>query len=169
MARGYIRRGDGHCGESAVVRKDVLREISVVDVAKLVRQALKLAYPDTKFRVRSSRDGTVRYGGWGASIIVDWFGGPPVAEVLGLVKQYEGSRFDGIGDPFIRVSHWLRPDGTTFIHHAPYVAPNQPEVDNRHLISLMPEDAEAVEWTPSIPWSDDMKIIGEVRWVARTL
>ena len=133
-----------------MVRKDVLREISVVDVAKLVRQALKLAYPDTKFRVRSSRHGTDRCGGWGASIDVDWFGGPPVAEVRGLVKQYEGSRFDGIGDPFIRVSHWLRPDGTTFVHHAPYVAPNQPEVDNRHLISLMPEDAEVVQFKTDI-------------------
>ena len=131
-------------------RKDVLREIDVVDVAKLVRRALKLAYPDTKFRVWSGRDGTVRRGGWGASILVNWVGGPPVAEVRGLVKQYEGSRFDGIGGPLIPVSHWLRPDGTTFIHQAPYVAPNQPEVDNRHLISLMPEDAEVIQFKTDI-------------------
>ena len=127
-----------------------IRYIDVVDVAKLVRQALKLAYPATKFRVRSSRHGTDRCGGWGASVYVIWFVGPTQGEVRGLVQQYEGSRFDGIGDPLIPVSHWLRADGTTLIRHARHVSPDQPEIDNRHPVFQSTEGVEAVQFKADI-------------------
>jgi hypothetical protein len=63
--------------------------LSCAETAGLVRKALKEAFPDIKFSVRSST-----YSG-GASIRVRWVDGPNVAQVEAVTKVFEGSYFDG--------------------------------------------------------------------------
>lgn len=80
--------------------------MSVTDTAKLVRQALKAAFPGVKFSVRSSS-----YAG-GASIDVGWTDGPQQAEVDNVVKRYAGADFDGMIDLKTSNYDWLAPDGS---------------------------------------------------------
>lgn len=68
------------------------RHISVADTAKIVRTALKAAFPTVKFSVRSKS-----YSG-GASIDVSWQDGPTEREVDFVTKHYEGATFDGMID-----------------------------------------------------------------------
>lgn len=66
--------------------------ISCADTAKLVRQALKEAFPGHKFSVRSSS-----YSG-GASIDIQWTDGPTDKQVESISNAFEGSYFDGMID-----------------------------------------------------------------------
>jgi len=66
--------------------------LSVAETAKLVRAALKTAFPGVKFSVRSHG-----YAG-GASIDVRWTDGPHEADVSAVVKAYEGASFDPMID-----------------------------------------------------------------------
>ncbi|MEO8223008.1 MAG: LPD29 domain-containing protein [Specibacter sp.] len=66
--------------------------ISATDTAKLVRKALKENFPGTKFSVR-----TTKYAG-GASLDVNWTGGPTTPKVDAVVKGFEGSEPDASGD-----------------------------------------------------------------------
>lgn len=68
------------------------RYIPVADTAKLVRAALKAAFPKIKFSVKSKS-----YSG-GASISIGWTDGPLSKDVEAVVKQYEGATFDGMID-----------------------------------------------------------------------
>jgi hypothetical protein len=86
--------------------------MSVTDTAKLVRAALKKAFPGVKFSVRSSSYSM------GASIDVSWEDGPRKADVDQIIKAYSGSDFDGMIDLKTSNSHWLYPDG----HTAPAVS-----------------------------------------------
>lgn len=65
---------------------------SVAETAKLVRKALKEAFPDVKFSVRSSS-----YAG-GASIGVSWTDGPNEPQVAAITNVFRGSYFDGMTD-----------------------------------------------------------------------
>ena len=119
------------------------RYIDVVDVAKLVRQSLKEAFPDVRFSVRSSR-----YAG-GASILVTWKAGPQQSDVHSVVRQYDGSRTDGDYSPR-SVHHYLRPDGKAMVAYNPAssaMGASEPEgEDNRVLARLMPPDVELVHF-----------------------
>lgn len=66
--------------------------VSATDTAKLVRKALKENFPGTKFSVR-----TTKYAG-GASLDVNWTGGPTTPKVDAVVKSFEGSEPDASGD-----------------------------------------------------------------------
>lgn len=66
--------------------------ITVTETAKLVRAALKEAFPKVKFSVRSKS-----YSG-GASITVGWVDGPTSKSVDAIVKKFEGASFDGMTD-----------------------------------------------------------------------
>lgn len=66
--------------------------VSATDTAKLVRKALKDSFPGTKFSVR-----TTKYAG-GASLDVNWTGGPTTPRVDAVVKSFEGSEPDASGD-----------------------------------------------------------------------
>lgn len=81
------------------------RFIPCAETAKLVRAALKKAFPRVKFSVRSHT-----YAG-GASINVEWADGPTQAMVEAVAKSYAGSRFDGMIDLKSSVDHYLMPDG----------------------------------------------------------
>ena len=66
--------------------------ISTADTAKLVRKALKDAFPDTKFYVNSSS-----YAG-GASISVSWVDGPTDGDVNAVTAPFRGASFDSSQD-----------------------------------------------------------------------
>lgn len=66
--------------------------IPVAATAKLVRKALKRAFPDQKFSVRSSSYVN------GASINVRWTDGPRRCEVQAAVGRFAGATFDGMQD-----------------------------------------------------------------------
>jgi hypothetical protein len=66
--------------------------LSAAETAKLVRSALKEAFPSIKFSVRSKT-----YSG-GASVDVHWIDGPTAPQVEAIAKQYEGATFDGMTD-----------------------------------------------------------------------
>lgn len=68
------------------------RYLSCAETAKLVRVALKEAFPGQKFSVRSSTYAN------GASITVSWVDGPTTKEVDEVVAMYEGATFDGMID-----------------------------------------------------------------------
>lgn len=81
--------------------------LSVTDTAKLVRTALKKAFPGVKFSVRSSS-----YAG-GAAVDVSWTDGPRKTDVQPVLYAYSGADFDGMIDLKTSNSHWLFSDGTT--------------------------------------------------------
>lgn len=62
------------------------------ETAKLVRRALKEAFPTIKFSVRSDT-----YAG-GASIDVNWTDGPATEDVEAVAKRFQGGYFDGMTD-----------------------------------------------------------------------
>lgn len=79
--------------------------ISCTETAKLMRVALKRAFPRVKFSVRSSP-------GRGSSINVSWEDGPNVKMVEAIADQYQGGGFDGMVDLEYSVKSWLLPDGS---------------------------------------------------------
>lgn len=83
--------------------------LSCAETAKLVRQALKRAFPGVKFRVHSDN-----YSG-GASIDVSWIDGPKPKEVEHVAKQFAGGDFDGMIDLKYSWSSWLLPDGSAIV------------------------------------------------------
>lgn len=82
------------------------RYITCAETAKLVRGALKKAFPAVKFGVRSHT-----YSG-GASIDVEWTDGPIVGQVDDVVSPYKGGGFDGMIDLAYSRYAWLSPDGS---------------------------------------------------------
>ena len=71
---------------------EMARYISVVETARMIRAALKEAFPGVRFTVRSSS-----YSG-GASINVGYTDGPTTAQVRAITGNFEGSYFDGMTD-----------------------------------------------------------------------
>ena len=68
------------------------RYISVVETAKMLRAALKEAFPGVKFSVRSSSYSM------GASINISYTDGPSAEQVRAITGNFEGSYFDGMTD-----------------------------------------------------------------------
>lgn len=66
--------------------------VDSAEAAKLIRKQLKIAFPETKFRVR-----TRRYSG-GSTIDITWMDGPTESQVRYYVDRFEGSTFDGMTD-----------------------------------------------------------------------
>jgi len=79
--------------------------ISVVDTAKMIRTALKKAFPGVKFSVVSDK-----YAG-GASIDVRYLDGPLAKDVEAVVGPFAGSGFDGMIDLKYSKSSFLLPNG----------------------------------------------------------
>lgn len=73
----------------APVARPEPRYLSGADVAKILRTELKAAFPAVKFRVTTSRGGTVN---------VSWTDGPTVRRVEAIVSRFEGKSFDGRDD-----------------------------------------------------------------------
>lgn len=77
----------------------------VAETAKLVRRALREAFPARVFAVRPHR-----YPG-GASVSVKWTGPPPAAEVDNVVRPYAGAEFNVMTEAKADRLAWLAPDG----------------------------------------------------------
>ena len=119
------------------------RSIGAVETAKLVRRALKDAFPGQKFSVR-----TDQYAG-GASVRVRYTDGPAERRVKAVAGQFAGGGFDGMIDLAYSVEHWLRPDGRVMLAHSPGTEGSRgsvPEIDNRDLAPVIPDDAELVHF-----------------------
>ncbi len=80
--------------------------VDTKDTAKLVRRALKAAFPGTAFSVRISR-----YSG-GSSVTVDWTDGPTETAVRQLTDVYSGVGFESMTDSTTYNSAWLHQDGS---------------------------------------------------------
>lgn len=93
--------------------KESARYLSAAETAKLMRAALKKAFPAQKFSVRSST-----YAG-GASITVRYKDGPTKMRVEAITGQFAGGGFDGMIDMKYNVDHWLLPDGSTQAAYSP--------------------------------------------------
>jgi len=87
--------------------------LTVTETAKLVRQALKKAFPGVKFSVRSDK-----YAG-GASIRVGWTDGPTENDVSNVARAYAGADFDGMVDLKVYAEHWLYPNGHATLARRP--------------------------------------------------
>jgi Large polyvalent protein associated domain 29 len=87
--------------------------LSCAETAKLVRAALKKAFPGVKFSVRSST-----YSG-GASIRVGWVDGPSTKAVQAVTCAYAGGGFDGMIDMAYNKDAWLMPDGSAAFASSP--------------------------------------------------
>lgn len=114
------------------------RRISCADTAKLVRAALKTAFPGVKFSVKSST-----YSG-GASIDVNWVDGPTAQEVDAIAKRFEGATFDGMID--LKEYHTSTLDGERVRFGADFVM-SQREIS----YDLMLECAERVADEYGVP------------------
>jgi hypothetical protein len=113
--------------------------ISVTDTAKLVRAALKKAFPGIKFSVVSES-----YAG-GASVDIRWEFGPTEKEVDKIGKQYASASFDGMIDMETSYEHWLLPDGSTRIKSSPGTQGSRgylPEIEE----TPMPEGSKPVRF-----------------------
>lgn len=66
--------------------------ISIPETAKLIRRALKEAFPGVKFGVTSKS-----YSG-GGTVNVSWWDGPTANEVKKVTWKFEGATFDGQTD-----------------------------------------------------------------------
>ena len=93
------------------------RYISTADTAKLIRQALKEAFPGVKFSVRSDT-----YSG-GSSIRVRWTDGPNDAQVSDITGTFCGGYFDGSIDYKGSIYHMI--DGETVHFCADFVFTNR--------------------------------------------
>lgn len=87
--------------------------LSCAETAKLLRAALKKAFPGVKFSVRSDV-----YAG-GASIRVRWTDGPSKKAVEAVAKPYAGGGFDGMIDMAYHTQSWLMPDGSVSAAYSP--------------------------------------------------
>jgi conjugative element/phage-associated large polyvalent protein len=115
------------------------RYISVTDTAKLVRAALKAAFPGVKFSVRSDK-----YAG-GASIDVSWIDGPAEKDVEKITDRYRGAQFDGMQDLKTYHSTLLAgPDGKVEeVHFGADFIPTHRKLSEAYLAELRPH-AEAI-------------------------
>jgi len=82
--------------------------LSCAETAKLVRAALKEAFPGVKFGVRSSTYSM------GASMSVTWTDGPNNAQVEAITDRFTGSYFDGSIDYKGSVYHMLNGEQVSF-------------------------------------------------------
>ena len=115
------------------------RYVDVVENAKMVRTALKAAFPGVKFSVRSDR-----YSG-GSSIDVSWTDGPTVKAVEAVTCRFRGSSFNGMDDSTTHFSTLLAgPDGAVEeVSFAAHFIPGHRELSQGYLDELVPV-AEAI-------------------------
>ena len=104
------------------------------ETAKLLRQALKAAFPGVKFSVRSSV-----YAG-GASIDVSWTDGPTEPDVEHITRLYTGATFDGMVDMKSYHSALIAtPDGDVIeVHHGADFIFTHRKLSDAHIARYLP-------------------------------
>jgi hypothetical protein len=76
------------------------RWVDTAEAAKMIRVALKRAFPGVKFSVRSDR-----YAG-GSSVSIGWTDGPTDEAVTAVTRGFAGNRFDGMDDLQYGADSW---------------------------------------------------------------
>lgn len=89
-----------------------VRNISCAETAKLVRAAVKRAFPGIKFSVQSETYSM------GAAVNVSWNDGPSKADVRAVTQPYAGGTFNSAQDLMGYHDSWLLPDGAVSIDPA---------------------------------------------------
>lgn len=115
------------------------RSIDLVETAKLVREALKSAFPDVKFSVR-----TDRYS-MGCSINVSWTDGPTEKQVEAITAPFASKGFDGMIDLAYYREAWLLPNGRARVAHVEGTEGSRGSVPE-HFGSPMDPGAELVSF-----------------------
>ncbi len=69
-----------------------MRDISVNETSKLIKQTLRKAFPGTKFSVRLDKYSM------GCSIDASWIDGPTDSQVAPIMDRFNGKYFDGMDD-----------------------------------------------------------------------
>ncbi len=114
--------------------------VSAAETAKLVRQALKAAFPGVKFSVR-----TDSYAG-GASIDIRWIDGPTTVQVDAVTAPYRGATFDPSIDLKEHIYHQV--DGRRVSYGADYImAQRRYSLAFAHQVAA----AEAQRWGQPAP------------------
>lgn len=85
--------------------------ISTTDTAKLVRKALKDAFPGTKFSVRKNT------GTASAWLSVSWDDGPASIEVREVADRFRGEQFNGQTDSYEDLGRPYLVSGITYHRH----------------------------------------------------
>jgi hypothetical protein len=116
------------------------RRVTCTETAKLVRFALRRAFPSVKFSIRSNR-----YSG-GSSIDVRWSDGPTVACVKSVTMNYAGGGFDSSIDLAYSCESWLFPDGTARPAYCAGTVASRGSVEGYNYREPVPEDAELVRF-----------------------
>lgn len=88
--------------DTATEEKPRTENIPCAATAKYIRKALKVAFPKTKFSVKSDT-----YAG-GASIYIAWTDGPCRDGVESIAGDYQGGDFDGMADYKYAIYHWFK-------------------------------------------------------------
>ena len=94
--------------------------IAVTETAKLIRAALKEAFPEVKFSVK-----TRKYSG-GSSIDVSWQEGPTSEQVKAIAGAFEGGYFDGMTDYRGSHNHMMNGEDVSFGGSFVFCARNVP-------------------------------------------
>lgn len=117
------------------------RYIHTAEIAKMIRSALKAAFPSVKFSVRSHV-----YTG-GSSIRVGWTDGPTAKMVGAVVNKFQGGRFDGSIDMAYSVDHYITKDGEIGLLHNPGTVGSAGS--DPGFTTQLPEGAEKVHFCVS--------------------
>lgn len=120
--------------------------LSCADTAKLVRAALKEAFPGVKFSVKSSV-----YAG-GASINVSYTDGPSSSQVKGIVGVFEGSYFCGMTD--YKGTNYSALDGNPVSFGADYIFVNR-SLSYRALTAIAKSVCDKYDLGDAIKINDD--------------
>lgn len=126
------------------------RYLTVVETAKLLRRALKEAFPGAKFSVRC-RPG-------GSSINVGYTDGPPTKAVESLAHRYQGADFDPTIDLQSGRDHWLLPDGSVQLAHAQGTTSSRGSISE--VTNPKPEGAESVSFGANYVFVDRRASLG---------
>lgn len=84
------------------------KQLTAADSNKLLKKALRKAFPGTKFSVRMSR-GTGYGNAW-----VRWTDGPSTEEVQKVIAPFEGQGFDGMTDSSYYKDTAIEIDGVVY-------------------------------------------------------
>ncbi len=140
--------------------------IQTKDAAKMIRAALKRAFPGAKFSVR-----TESYS-MGSHVEIHWTDGPTKKAVAELVGPYSGDRFDGMIDGVYTVNSWLLPDGSV-VYGGTSGTQGSGGVYARETVERPHPDAKLVHFSGSTPSlsrtiSDAFEAKAERAWNALT-
>lgn len=116
--------------------------LSAKDTTRLIRQALKAAFPTTKFSVRLSAGGSAN---------IHWTDGPTVDAVNAIAGYYAGSTFDGMID--LRESI-TRQEGSEHVHYGVEFVLYHRTISAHALEIVVADLRERYGWTHPITWQE---------------